>query len=148
MVAAMLLLSACSSEHCNGSNLPYRKYAYLDKQVYVYRTATLFTLLEPQMLPDADQKLAPVVAYAKAHPELAIMISAYGDNAYNSVQSTEQRDFAAETVAAKLWASGVKNAMQYKGFKGGTHSVSSNRVASSGVANRRIEIEFYDKNVA
>ena len=52
-------------------------------------------------------------------------------------------DFEAEAVAAYLWTQQVSNTLQYGGIGRGREAVSSNRDATIGVANRRIEIEFF-----
>ena len=52
-----------------------------------------------------------MIAFAHKHPELMISIASYATNASNSRVSTEQRDFQAEVVAARLWASGVKSSI-------------------------------------
>lgn len=148
-VALLFFLGACTVLDCKDETAPlppYKEQAFLDRRVYIYQTQTLFALLKPQMKNDAPEKLSPVVAYAKQYPELKIRIASYADNASNSLASDEQRDFAAEVVASYLWASGVENNLEYEGYKGGQHSVSSNKVASIGAENRRIEIEFLDEN--
>ena len=141
----VFILTGCSVDPCSqeGISRPYKEYAYLDRKVYVYSSKAVFELLEPEMASRARIKLAPVVMFAKGHPNLTIQISSYANNASNSSASTERRDFMAEVVAAYLWSKGVTNNMRYIGYSGGKHSVSTNRVASIGAENRRIEIEFF-----
>ena len=142
--AGLFLLTGCRSDQCDdvANAAPYVRHAYLNKQVFIYPTTELFEFSQPVLLDSAEKKLAPVIAFAHKHPELMISIASYATNASNSRVSTEQRDFQAEAVAARLWASGVKSSIRYKGFEGGEHSVSSNRIAQIGAENRRIEIEF------
>lgn len=145
---AILVLSGCSSSHCDevsGSTPTISRFAFLDKQVFVYRSSELFELDQPVLLDTAELKLKPVIAFAKKNPDMLIAISSYSADASNSSLSTEYRDFSAEALAARLWSSGVQNPMRYQGYPGGKHSVSSNRVAAIGADNRRIEIEFYDQ---
>ncbi len=111
----------------------------------MYRTSELFELDQPVLLDSAESKLAPVVAFAKKNPDMVIVITSYATDASNSSFSTEQRNFSADAIAARLWSSGVQNSMRYVGHPGGKHSVSSNRIAEIGADNRRIEIEFYDQ---
>lgn len=141
----VFILSGCSVDPCSqdGRHRPFKEYAYPDRKVYVYESKAIFELLEPEMVAGAEINLAPVVKYAKNHPNLMIQISSYANNASNSRASSERRDFMAEVIAAYLWSKGVTNNMRYMGYSGGKHSVSSNRVASIGAENRRVEIEFF-----
>ena len=70
---------------------------------------------------------------------------AFDNDAAQSTVSSERVDFEAEAVAAYLWTQRVSNTLRYSGVGRGQHPVSTNRVASIGAANSRIEIEFlYD----
>ena len=135
-------VSGCDDEENKAP--PYKEYVYLDKKVYVYQKDYLFDLLDPQMKREFKTLLSPVIAYAKENPGFLISIRSYGDDAKNSTFSSKQTDFEAESVAAYLWAQGLPNDVSYQGYGKGRHPVSSNRDATIGRENRRVEIEFVD----
>ncbi|MEC8882080.1 MAG: hypothetical protein VX737_02205 [Pseudomonadota bacterium] len=137
-------VSECDEE--KNETPPYKEYVYLDKKVYVYQKDYLFDLLEPQMHRQFETLMRPVVVYAKENPGFKIAIRSYGDDAKNSTFSSKQIDFEAEVVAAYLWAQGLSNDVSFHGYGKGRHPVSSNRDATVGRENRRVEIEFVDGN--
>ena len=73
---------------------------------------------------------------------MRVHISVYSDNAANSADAIANHQFAASSVAAFLWSEGVTNIIEYSAHAGGVGAVSSNRSATVGNANRRIEVEF------
>ena len=121
----------------------YQRMTFFNSTVFVYPKSVLFQPANAQIAADVDKQLAPVVQYANAHPKLVIRITSFDNNAPNSGLSTERIDFEAEAVAAYLWTQQVSNTLQYGGIGRGREAVSSNRDATIGVANRRIEIEFF-----
>ena len=136
-------ISGCDEKN---ETSPYKEHVYLDKKVYVYQKDYLSDLLEPQMHRQFETLMSPVVAYAKENPGFSIAIRSYGDDAKNSTFSSKQIDFEAEVVAAYLWAQGLPNDVSFHGYGKGRHPVSSNRDATIGRENRRVEIEFIDGN--
>lgn len=148
VVLAALLISSCHfiDQEDSGKEPSFREFTYYDKKVFVYQKDKLFELNSPQMHEHAESHLAPVVAYAKAHPELLITIRSFGANAKHSTMSSKQSDFQAEAVAAYFWRSGVSNVLRYDGFSQGKFPVSSNRDATIGKENRRLEVEFVNES--
>ena len=137
-------VSGCSDE--KNVTPPYKVYAYLDKKVYVYQKDHLFELLGSRTQREFEVLMSPVIAYAKENPGLSVVVRSYGDNAKNSTFSSQQADFEAETVAAYLWDQGLPNDVSFYGYGKGMHPVSSNRDATVGRENRRVEVEFVDGN--
>lgn len=121
----------------------YQRMTFFNSTVFVYPKSVLFQPANAQIAADVDKQLAPVIQYAKAHPKLVVQITSFDNNAPNSALSVERVDFEAEAVAAYLWTQQVPNTLKYGGVGRGRETVSSNRVASIGAANRRIEIEFF-----
>lgn len=159
LLSALLVISGCSCQTSNAAEKPVprcgaqvsrqpplKEFVYLDKKVYVYQKDYLFNLLQPQMKRKFEEMMSPVVAYARQNPHLSIHIDSYGDDALNSTFATKQSVFEAEAVAAYLWAERVENHVNYAGHGKGKHPVSSNRDATVGRENRRVEIEFIDES--
>ena len=148
VVLSVLLLSACHfiDQEQSQKEPPFNELTYYDKKVFVYQKDSLFALNSGQMHEHAENRLAPVVAYAKSHPDFVITIRSFGTNAKHSTMSSKQSDFQAEAVAAYFWRSGVSNVLRYAGFSQGRFPVSSNRDASIGRENRRLEIEFTNES--
>ena len=148
----MSLIGLCGLTACQLIHQPevkvtptYEQHAYFNRMLFVYPKQQLFHTVSAQMKPGAGQQLEPVVAYAQSRPDLVIQIRAFDNDAAQSTVSSERVDFEAEAVAAYLWTQRVSNTLRYSGVGRGQHPVSTNRVASIGAANSRIEIEFlYD----
>ena len=119
----------------------YQRMTFFNSTVFVYPKSVLFQPANAQIAADVDKQLAPVVQYANAHPKLVIRITSFDNNAPNSGLSTERIDFEA-AVAAYLWTQGFQHYNMVASVEG-REAVSSNRDATIGVANRRIEIEFF-----
>ena len=121
----------------------FQRFTFFNSTVFVYPKSQLFRPADAQIAADVGTQLAPVVQYAKENPNLVIQITSFDNNAPQSTLSTERIDFEAEAVAAYLWTQKVLNTLQYGGVGSGRGAVSTNRVATVGAANRRIEIEFF-----
>ena len=140
----LLVLSGCSMEQKLVHTEPYyTKLSMYDRTVFVYETDALFRVASTKPKPSFKRRLDDAVIYAKANPDLKVLVQSFGGVESHSDQSLEDNDFRAEAVASYFWQQGIQSdRIGYQGFAAGRALVSTDNTPAGSSENRRIEISF------